>query len=65
MPRRSSRSSRGVRTCSTLSRITLYGPAAGTYYVLARSDADGTVPESVETNNVKIVRSVKVTAPTP
>jgi subtilase family serine protease len=33
-----------------------------TYYVLAIADADGTVAESSDTNNVRIVRSITVTA---
>jgi subtilase family serine protease len=35
----------------------------GTYYLLAIADADGAVAESIETNNVRIVRSIKVTTP--
>ncbi|HJR59053.1 MAG TPA: CARDB domain-containing protein [Vicinamibacterales bacterium] len=39
------------------------GTAAGTYYLLAKADADGAVAECFETNNVKVVRSITVTAP--
>ena len=39
------------------------GTAAGTYYVLAKADADDNVGESLETNNVRTVRSIQVTAP--
>ncbi len=35
------------------------GTAAGTYYVIARADADGTVNETNETNNVR-AQSIKV-----
>ena len=39
------------------------GTAAGTYYLLAVADADGAVAECLENNNVRIVRSIKVTTP--
>jgi subtilase family serine protease len=39
------------------------GTAAGTYYVLAKADGDDDVGESLETNNVRSVRSIQVTAP--
>jgi subtilase family serine protease len=39
------------------------GTAAGAYYLLARADADGVVAESLETNNVRIVRKIQVTTP--
>jgi subtilase family serine protease len=34
----------------------------GVYYVIAQADADGVVAESVETNNVSVIRSIQVTA---
>src|SRR5262249_44934594 len=34
----------------------------GIYYVIAQADADGAVSESVETNNVSVIRSIQVTA---
>jgi serralysin len=40
-------------------------PAAtvpGTYQVIAQTDGDATVAESVETNNVSVIRSIQVTA---
>jgi subtilisin family serine protease len=49
-------------TGSTVITIPADTPAR-TYYVLAIADADGTVAESSETNNVRIVRSITVTAP--
>ncbi|HUE86487.1 MAG TPA: CARDB domain-containing protein [Vicinamibacterales bacterium] len=36
---------------------------AGTWYVLARADAEAAVAESVETNNVRFVGSIQVTTP--
>jgi subtilase family serine protease len=36
--------------------------APGFYYVLAQADSDGVVAESVETNNVSLIRSIQVTA---
>jgi subtilase family serine protease len=33
-----------------------------TYYVIAQADGDGTVAESVETNNLSVVRAIQVTA---
>jgi trimeric autotransporter adhesin len=38
------------------------GIAPGTYYVIAQADSDGVVPESVETNNVTVIRWITVTA---
>lgn len=37
--------------------------AAGTYWILAVADGDGAVAESVETNNVRLVRSIQITPP--
>ena len=34
---------------------------AGTYYVIAKADADAGVAESVETNNLSAVRTIRVT----
>jgi len=50
---------------SEASTIVTVPPAtpAGNWYVLARADAEGAVAESVETNNVRFVRSIQVTAP--
>lgn len=54
----------GGATSSGTSVITIpAGTAAGTYYLFARADGDGDVLESVETNNVRTVRSIQVTAP--
>jgi subtilase family serine protease len=50
---------------SSSGSTTMAIPAAtvpGTYYVIAQADADGTVAESVETNNVSLIRSIQVTA---
>jgi hypothetical protein len=33
-----------------------------TYYVIAKTDADGGVAESAEANNLSAVRSIQVTA---
>lgn len=38
------------------------GTAPGTYYVLVKADADDAVAESVETNNVRFVRTITVSA---
>ncbi|HEX7794325.1 MAG TPA: CARDB domain-containing protein, partial [Vicinamibacterales bacterium] len=49
----------GSSSGSTLVAI----PAAtvpGTYYVIAQTDGDGTVAESVENNNVSVIRSIQV-----
>jgi len=51
-------------TSSGTSVITIpAGTTAGTYYLLAKADGDGDTAESVETNNVRSVRSIQVTAP--
>jgi subtilisin family serine protease len=37
--------------------------APGTYFLIAKTDADGVVAESAETNNVSAYRSIQVTSP--
>ena len=39
------------------------GTAAGRYYLIAKADGDGTVDESVESNNASPVRTIQVTSP--
>jgi hypothetical protein len=50
---------------SSSGSTTVVIPAAtvpGTYYVIAQADADGIVAESVESNNVSAIPSIRVTA---
>jgi subtilase family serine protease len=47
---------------STLVTIPVTTPA-GTWYVLAKADAEAAVAESIETNNVRFVRPVTITSP--
>jgi subtilase family serine protease len=52
----------GSSQASTI--VTIPAPTpAGTWYVLARADAEAAVAESLETNNVMFVRSIQVTSP--
>ena len=37
------------------------GTAAGSYYVFAKADGDGTVGESLESNNASAARLIQVT----
>jgi subtilase family serine protease len=38
------------------------GMAAGSYYLLAKADADEAAAETLETNNVRLVRKIQITA---
>jgi subtilase family serine protease len=62
-----SRTVPGLATDATSSGSTVItiplATASGTYYVITKIDADGTVPECTETNNTRVVRSIQVTMP--
>ena len=51
-----------VSVASTIVTVPATTPL-GTWYLLARADADGVVAESNETNNVRFVRALEVTPP--
>jgi subtilase family serine protease len=51
-----------ANTASTLVTVPVTAPA-GTWYVLAKADAEAAVAESIETNNVRFVRPVTITPP--
>ena len=51
-----------VSVASTIVTVPATTPP-GTWYLLAKADADGVVVESNETNNVRFVRALEVTPP--
>lgn len=51
----------GASNAGSITAVLPAGLASGTYYIMAKADAQNSVPESTETNNVSYVIVVTVT----